>query len=130
MTCMDADCQNLTGQIVGSPVIADGTYQAIKNDDTRVAWVQQEARITSITSILVNPFGLCRVDLIAVNGSRRGRSSFVSTAWVVLTPEKEGCGGLRRSPDLNCARSTAKSSLSASERAGLEIVDKSLLVAR
>jgi len=30
MTCMDADCQNLTGQIVGSPVIADGTYQAIK----------------------------------------------------------------------------------------------------
>ena len=41
LTCMDAQCQNLTGQIVGSTVIPDGTYQVIRTDDTRVAWVQQ-----------------------------------------------------------------------------------------
>jgi hypothetical protein len=40
-TCMDPACQNLTGQIVGSTVIADGTYQVIRTDDPRVAWVQQ-----------------------------------------------------------------------------------------
>jgi hypothetical protein len=40
-TCMDPDCQNLTGQIVGSPVMADGTYQVIRTDDPRVAWIQQ-----------------------------------------------------------------------------------------
>ncbi len=42
MTCMDADCQNLTGEIVGSPVIADGIYKVVRTDDTRVAWVQKE----------------------------------------------------------------------------------------
>ncbi len=40
-TCMDPDCQNLTGQIVGSPIIADGTYQVIRTEDPRVAWLQQ-----------------------------------------------------------------------------------------
>lgn len=42
LTCMDSDCQNLTGQILGSTVLPDGTYQVIRTDDARLAWVQQE----------------------------------------------------------------------------------------
>jgi len=40
LTCMDDKCLNLFGQINGSEVIPDGTYQVIRTDDPKTAMIR------------------------------------------------------------------------------------------